>query len=48
MAGEGVFAEQIEGLFSLACRKAGIVKRGPQLSTAAFQRSPGTQLSLFE
>jgi len=48
MKGEGIFAEQIAALFSLACRKAGIVKRGPQLSTAAFRRPPGAQLLLFE
>lgn len=48
MKGEGVFAEQIAAIFSLACRKAGIEVRGPDLSTAAFRRPPGAQLSLFE
>ncbi len=48
MKGEGIFVEQIEALFSLTCRKAGIVERGPKLSTAAFQRPPTAQLSLFE
>ena len=47
MKGEGVFAEQIAAIFSLACRKAGIEGRGPNLSTAAFRRPPGAQLSLF-
>lgn len=47
MKGEGVFAEQIRAMFSLACRKAGIEDRGPNLSTAAFRRLPGAQLSLF-
>jgi len=48
MKGEGIFAEQIEDLFSLACRKAGIVGRGPNLSTAAFRRPMPAQPSLFE
>ncbi len=47
MTGEGIFAEQIAGLFSLACRKAGIVARGPALSTTAFRRPICTQRSLF-
>ena len=48
MKGEGIFAEQIKDLFSLACRKAGIVARGPNLSTAAFRRPVPAQPSLFE
>jgi DNA repair photolyase len=48
MKGEGVFAEQIASMFSLACRQAGIVGRGPTLSTGAFRRPPGGQLSLFK
>jgi DNA repair photolyase len=48
MRGEGIFAEQVEALFALACRKAGIGGRGPQLSTAAFRVPSDTQLSLFE
>jgi DNA repair photolyase len=47
MRGDGVFSEQIAALFALACRKAGITGHGPQLSTAAFRRPPGAQLSLF-
>jgi DNA repair photolyase len=47
MRGDGVFSEQIAALFALACRKAGIIGHGPQLSTAAFRRPPGAQLSLF-
>jgi len=47
MKGEGVFAGQIASIFSLACRQAGIVGRGPTLSTGAFRRPPGVQLSLF-
>ena len=48
MKGEGIFAEQIKDLFALACRKAGITSRGPNLSTAAFRRAAPAQPSLFE
>jgi DNA repair photolyase len=48
MRGEGIFAEQIEALFALACRKAGIHGHGPTLSTAAFRVPADSQLSLFE
>jgi DNA repair photolyase len=48
MRGEGVFAEQIESLFVLACRKAGIDGRGPSLSSAAFRVPSNAQLALFE
>jgi len=48
MKGEGIFAEQIAALFSLACRKAGIVERNLNLSTAAFRRPVPAQASLFD
>jgi DNA repair photolyase len=48
MRGGGIFAEQIQSLFALACRKAGIDGRGPTLSTAAFRIPSDAQLSLFE
>lgn len=49
MRGEGVFAEQMAELFRLACKKAGINKRWPELTTRHF-RQPATspQLRLFE
>ena len=47
MKGEGVFAEQMAGLFSLACRKAGIQGGRPNLSTEAFRRIRAGQPSLF-
>lgn len=47
MRGEGVFAEQIRSMFKLACRRAGIDGGGPELSTEAFRRPSGPQLSLF-
>jgi hypothetical protein len=48
MRGEGIFADQIEALFALACRKAGIDGRGAALSTAAFRVPSEAQLPLFE
>jgi DNA repair photolyase len=48
MSGEGVFAEQIEALFAVACRRAGIGDIRPQLSTNAFRRPGDRQLSLFD
>jgi DNA repair photolyase len=48
MRGQGIFAEQIQALFALACRKAGIDGRGPALSTAGFRVPSDSQLSLFE
>ena len=45
--GEGVFADQIEDLFELACRRAGVNRDWPTLSTAAFRRPGGEQLSLL-
>ena len=47
MQGEGVFADQIAALFTLGCRKAGLQHRDLRLSTAAFRRPTGVQLSLF-
>ena len=43
--GEGVFAEQIETMFSVACRRAGLGDR-PELSTTSFRR-PNEQLKLL-
>jgi DNA repair photolyase len=47
MHGEGIFAGQIEQMFEVARRKAGIQNDGDELSAAAFRRPPGAQLSLF-
>jgi DNA repair photolyase len=48
MKGEGIFAEQIAAMFSLACKKAGMLGRSPRLSTASFRRpSSGGQIPLF-
>src|ERR1051326_1997063 len=47
MTGEGIFAEQIEAMFNVVCRKAGIQDARPNLSTASFRRPAGRQLELF-
>jgi DNA repair photolyase len=47
MRGEGIFADQIENLFDVACRKAGLGANELNLSTAAFRRPGGEQLNLF-
>jgi DNA repair photolyase len=46
--GEGIFAQQIEQMFQIARRKAGFNDEIEELSTAAFRRPGGTQLSLFD
>lgn len=48
MKGEGIIAEQMAELFRIACKKAGIQKRWPELTTEHFRRpSPTPQLGLF-
>jgi DNA repair photolyase len=48
LKGEGIFAEQIAGLFTLASRKAGLATEGPQLSIERFRGATPYQRSLFE
>jgi DNA repair photolyase len=47
MRGEGLFAEQMDNLFEVACRKNGLAGRLPELSTAGFRRSDSQQLPLL-
>jgi DNA repair photolyase len=47
MSGHGIFADQIDKTFDIACRKAGILGRRPNLSTAAFRKPTGAQLELL-
>jgi len=47
MKGEGIFAEQVETLFKIARRKAGIEGNRIHLSHTAFRRPGDTQLKLF-
>jgi DNA repair photolyase len=44
MRGQGTLADLYENLFDLACRKAGIPAKGPNLSTDAFRRPNQTPL----
>jgi len=46
MKGEGPFADQIRALFTTGCRRAGLDRPRPELSTAAFRR-PGLQRELW-
>ena len=48
MRGEGIFADQIESFFDVACRKAGIAGNRPDLSVEHFRRPEKNQLSLFD
>ena len=48
MSGEGVYAGQIEAMFAVACRKAGLDGNAPQLSAASFRPCSARQLSLFQ
>lgn len=47
MRGEGVFAEQIQQMFEVNCRKVGLNRERPLLSTASFRRPGPTQEMLF-
>jgi DNA repair photolyase len=46
MTGEGLFADQMEALFDVARRKAGIGQRDFRLSVAAFRRPGAAQMEL--
>jgi DNA repair photolyase len=47
LRGEGIFAEQLRHLFQISARRAGLNQERHPLSTAAFRRPGGQQLSLF-
>jgi DNA repair photolyase len=46
MQGEGVFAEQINQMFHVACRKAGLKDEPRKLTTEHFRRPGGQQMEL--
>jgi DNA repair photolyase len=48
LRGEGIFAEQIGNLFSIAARRAGLNRGRVALSTEHFRRPGGEQLRLFD
>jgi DNA repair photolyase len=45
--GRGIFAQQIEAMFDVTCRRLGLNERDMHLSSAAFRRR-GAQASLFQ
>jgi DNA repair photolyase len=45
--GRGIFAEQIEAMFEVACRRVGLNERDTSLSAASFRRR-GPQATLFD
>src|SRR5262249_33912113 len=47
MRGNGIFADQVDALFEVACRRHGLDAKLPPLSSAAFRRAPSEQLSLL-
>jgi DNA repair photolyase len=47
MKGEGIFADQLRDVFAVNARRAGLNRMPHALSTAAFRRPGGEQLSLF-
>lgn len=47
MKGEGNYAKQIEALFAVACRKAGLSRGSGDLSVEHFRRTAKPQMSLF-
>lgn len=48
MRGEGIFAQQLEELFKVASRRAGLNQQHFALSTEHFRRPGGTQLEMFQ
>jgi DNA repair photolyase len=47
MRGQGVWAEQLKSIFTLAKRRCGLDNPFPTLSTTQFRRSPNAQLQLW-
>jgi len=45
--GEGFFAKEVDAMFRLACRKAGLTEPAPKLSAAGFRAPRPAQMSLF-
>jgi DNA repair photolyase len=48
MGGEGVHADLIRTVFDQTCRRVGLSRRVPALSTSAFRRPGDGQLALFD
>jgi DNA repair photolyase len=47
MRGEGLLATQLDRIFEVSCRRAGLARQAPALSTASFRRPGGPQLEMF-
>ncbi len=47
MHGEGIFATQLDQLFTVAARRAGLNRAHAELTTTHFRRPAGNQLELF-
>jgi hypothetical protein len=47
MHGEGIFADQVDKLFEVSCRRAGIKGNKIHVSSEAFSRKDVSQLTLF-
>jgi len=47
LRGQGIFAEQIQQMFAVACRRAGLNRGRTPLSAAHFRRPGGVQLELL-
>lgn len=47
LQGTGPYAEQMEELFEISCRKAGLTSSRPRLSADAFRRPGPSQMKLF-
>ena len=48
MRGEGIFAEQIAGIFRVSAARHGLAKRSLELSTESFRRPGPRQMTLFD
>ena len=48
MQGEGIFAEQMEKIFEVARRRAGIENNHPKMTTEHFRRVEKNQMTLFD
>jgi len=47
MRGQGIFADQMNQMFDVACRRAGLPKKDIELSAAAFRVPAGPQMMLW-
>ncbi len=48
MKGQGIFAEQLKAIFSMACKKSGLLENNLQVSSKNFNNPQNLQLKLFK